>query len=350
MDAYQQIVQMTEFARDVLATDDVFAERVRRFEGRFGHVSSQTLAVMAQASLFCWFDNEYERDFLEVCHAIGQEKPTSQFLCGQVTPARWIDINTYVVGVQKWLGCSRPAPADVDGKLVLRIGQWLGDRAPAKIPLCELFLLKLIDDLWNYTSLAKLGGETSPDGMPYPDFTEWYSHDGRSYATGHAPTDDDRVSWLTEAMPATVEHLTQRARDAMGSSPEEAEELVRGTLIGSQPPCMHRYTRYLDIQITSIGALKWRGTVPPSEDRAKYRAADWLNQAADEVRAWVEGASPQSPVGRRIHEALGAPSDRKKALVGDFFNAERRGGWRLVHEAKQRGRTACCVFGGSEDG
>ncbi len=350
MDAYQQIVPMTELARDMLATEDVLAERVRRFEKRFGPVSSETLAVMAQASLFCWYENEYERDFLEVCHAIGREKPTSQFLCGQVSPARWIEINTYVVGVQKWLGCSRPAPAGVDGKLVIRIAQWLGDRGPGKVPLCELFLLKLIDDLWNYTSLAKLGGETSPDRTPYPDFTDWYSHGGRDYATGHAPTDDDRVSWLKEAMAATMEHLTQRARDAMASSSEDAEELVRGILTGSQPPCMHRYARYLDIQITSIGALKWRGNVPPSDDRDKYHAADWLTQAADEVRAWTEGASPRTPGGHRIHEAIGAPSDRKKALVEDFFNAERIGGWRLVHEAKGRGCAACCVFEGNEDG
>jgi len=114
MAAKQYVVSIKKFAEAMFETDIVFAERVRKFEKSFGTVDSDTLAVLAQATYFCWFECEYERDYVEVCRAIGTGKPTSLFLCRQVTPERWLQMNTYVIAVQRWLGVNFALPGDID--------------------------------------------------------------------------------------------------------------------------------------------------------------------------------------------------------------------------------------------
>ena len=90
---------MTEFAEAMLQRSPGFASQVRTFEREHGPAGDDTLAVLAQASTFCWYEVEYERDYLDVCRAIGAGKSTSLFLCRQVTPERWAEMNSYVVEI-----------------------------------------------------------------------------------------------------------------------------------------------------------------------------------------------------------------------------------------------------------
>ena len=114
----QRVISLKEFAKAALARDSSFAERVRHFETRFGTVDGDTLAVLAQAAYFCWGENEYQSDLVEVCQAIRIGKPTSLYHCRQITPERWTEMNTYVIGVQRWLGVDLPLPRGIDsGKI-----------------------------------------------------------------------------------------------------------------------------------------------------------------------------------------------------------------------------------------
>ena len=341
-DRQQQVVPFAAIARGIRG--ESFVARVRQFAEAFGEVDTGTRAVMAQASLLCWFESEYEQNFLEVCRAIGQEKPTTQYHCRQLTPTRWVTINTYVVGVRRWLGCSRPLPGTVDGPRTEQIGQWLGERSEAKDALCNLFLIKLIDELWNYASLTRLGNQASTDTAAYDDFTEWYyQNDGTVYATDRSAVNDaaharfsewyqdrdltSRVSQRSTdtdadtAMRLKIRDINVRVISDLGLA--TAEMLLRGILTESQPPCHHRFTRYLDIQITSIGCLKWRGNLPLSDLEDKQRSVQWLTQASSAARSWLAGHAPQDPLTVTIHDALGEPSPRKNALVADFLLADR---------------------------
>jgi hypothetical protein len=329
MSVTQRIVPMTEFARATLKSDECFAERVRRFEDAFGKVDVDTLAVMAQASYFCWFEVEYERDYVEVCRAIGSGKPTSLFLCRQVTPKRWAELNSYVVGVQRWLGSDAPLPEAVDLGKIAQIRQWLGERSPQKEALAELFLCHLGVDLLRL-SLAKLSGADDPDENAYVDFTRWY------HGTDGTP-------FTLEGGEALISQLKRRVRQEMASVPDDAEELMAGILRESQPACQHRFARYQDIKIASIGALRWRGNVPPDTEVPKQAAAQWFEQAS--LEGWLKGLPPRRDLARKLYDALGAPTECKGAIVRDCLCGPPHGAWHwLQRNAEEGGLTAAALF------
>ena len=130
--AKQRVIPIKEFAEAMLETDSGFTDRVRRFEERFGKADSDTLAVLAQAAYFCWGNNEYRNGIVEVCRAIKAGRPTSFFYHGQITPRRWAVLNTYVIGVQNWLGVDRHITSGTSKTKIKQIEQWLGKREPAK--------------------------------------------------------------------------------------------------------------------------------------------------------------------------------------------------------------------------
>ena len=332
MSVRQHIIPMREFAQAMYRTDRGFARRVRAFEHVFGEVETDTLAVMAQASYFCWFEVEYEQDYTDVCRAIGMGRPTSLHLCRQITPQRWTEMNTYVVGVQRWLGLEHPLRCQLDGARLERIDRWLGDHSSPKEALAEMFVCQLAVGLL-HSSLAKLSGHCDPDKRVYVDFTPWYSrHDGTEYSS--------------ESYPSLIEHLRQNVRREMESPSEDTEELIAGILKVSQPACQHRFSRYQDIKITSIGALKWRGNIPPDVDVPKYEARDWFEKKAD-LKGWLNGVPPTTDLLARLYDALGTPTERKKAIVRDFFCGPPEGSWDwLVNRAERDGITVSALFGG----
>ncbi len=118
-----------------------------------------------------------------------------------------------------------------------------------------------------------------------------------------------------------------------------------GILQDSPPPCVHRFTRYMDIQISSIGALKWRGNLPPN-DVPIEKWETFLDEAHIGLRAWVNGALPRGDFAIRLHRALGKPSGRTRAMVHDFLLSENRGAasdW-LGRKAREVGATARDIF------
>jgi len=259
-------------------------------------------------------------------------------------------MNTYVMGVQRWSGVDLPLPAGISIAKMERIAKWLGERNPAKEALAALFLTQLLDDLLNYVSFARLAGDHAPDVADYPDFTPWYVRpDGARYAVVHevAPADGHRFRWRNEAMCAFAEELTGIVRHQMRDAPEDAEELLWGILALSQPPCMQRFQRYLDIQVASIGALKWRGVLPPDDaSRARWQA--FWDGATASLQAWLGGDPPGGEMAVELHESLGEPTERRKAIVRDFCLADRPGmglswDW-LIPKAQREGTTACAVF------
>jgi hypothetical protein len=306
MSARQQQIPTTEFAAAMLERDAGFRERVRRFEARFGPANANTLAVLAQTAYLCWFECEYQRNFVDACRAIGGSRPTSLTLCGQVTPRRWLALNAYVIGIQQWLGIELPVPGPVSGR-AQKISEWLGHRSAAKDSLAMLLLHRFVGELLG-TSLAKLAGVSAPDDGEYQDFTSWYAcHDGTLYSAG----EDDKL----------INELCDRVRRHMSRDPATADVLLEGLLRPSQPACMHRYTRYLDIKIASIGALSWRGNLPPDDEVPKGEAAAWLEKAAARVQAWLDADPAMDELAETVRRSLGKPTEQSRYVVQAFLLA-----------------------------
>lgn len=302
LDIRQQIISMGEFAQAMLASDQDFARRVHRFEHTFGKIDSDTLAVLAQACYFCWFEIEYEQDCFNVCRAIGTGKPTSLYLCRQISPPRWLELNSQLVAVQRWLGLK--TPIDVPLVPIQRMQMYLGDHTPEKETLAELFVCNLVVDLLQL-SFTKLSGSDDPDGELYVDFTDCYQRvDGGYYSQQDYPT--------------LIEHLKGKIRRGKALAAEDVEELIAGILQQSQPGCQHRYARYQEIKIASIGALQWRGNLPPDVTEPKHKARNWFERQAD-LSGWMNDQPANTEVMVKLYDALDTPTEPKRAIIRDFF-------------------------------
>ena len=331
MNVVQQTIPMMSFAQAMLDRSPGFADRVCWYEREFGTVDDDTLAVLSQANHFCWFEVEYVQDYLDVCRAIGAGKPTSLYLCRQVTPERWAEMNSYVIGVQQWLGVKAPVPRETSKRKVGQITGWLGHPTPRKEALAELYVCHLVMDHLLRLSLTRLSGTEDPDEGWYADFTPWYR-----------TSDGTRLT--VEGRDRLIGELVERVREGMYSAPEGSEDLVTNILKESPPPCQHRFSRYQDIKISSIGALSWRGAVPPDSEAPKYAARDWFEEAC--LDGWLAGDLPETELMTALYAALGTPTQRKKAIIRDFFHGPREPvlwNW-LEEDAQARSITAAAVF------
>ena len=320
-------LSLQTFASGCRDHDAYFAGRVRRFENRFGPADADTLAVLAQAAYFCWFEKEYEADFLNVCCAIDRGHPTSMYLCLQITPARWDEINTYLIGVERWLGHDAPVPDGLDTALLDRIDAWLGERTPVREALAGLLLCYLTKHLFN-SVLTRLADADAQSTDTYRNYSNWYLRpDGGRFT----------AAWDADL----IDRLKEDIRAAMADAPEEAEALIEGIIRESQPPCMHRFARYLQIKVASIGALCWRGHLPPDDVEPKHKAGTWLSAAVDAVRQWIDGEPPSTVLAQTVHAALGDADERKRAIAEDFLLAKRTADttfcrWLNAHATERR--------------
>jgi len=325
-----------------------FAERVELFESRFGPVTDEMLAVLAQAAFLCWVNVEASGNLLAVCEAIRAGKPTPHTYHCQITAARWDEMHTYLVGIQRWLGIQYPLPQQVDYALVDLIGAWLGERYPAKVALCELLLIRLVDDLLNDVSLARFGPATAQE-QAYADYSTWYwNEDGVPYAIPRIG-DSRRLPFSEPLLRERTDRLVRIVRGNM-TSPSDAEQLIERMQRQTQPPCMHRFSRYLDVQITSIGALEWRGNLPPDTvPKAAYQT--FRSQSIAALEGWVSAAPADGERARRIYAALGMSTELKRAVVrhyllAGFWDVGDATAWEwLVPGAQVNGTNAYGTFG-----
>ncbi|HOF88241.1 MAG TPA: hypothetical protein PLZ36_09100 [Armatimonadota bacterium] len=231
---------------------------------------------------------------------IGTGRPTSLYLCHQVTPARWNVLHAYVVGVQRWLGVDLPVPAAIDGAKVAQIAAWLGERTPVKASLAILYLRGISGSMPRWP-LSMLIGDGEQADATYEDYAAWYP-------PGSDDCSDDVTRYRQE--------VRQRSAPA-----GEIEELLHGIVREGQPGCMHRYTRHQDIKITSIGVLQWRGAVPAETDAPKRGAVHYFDQAEPAVHAWCRGEVRADAIGASLQTLLGAYAAWKSAIITDFFLA-----------------------------
>lgn len=315
----QHVTPVEEFAGAMLEVDDAdFAARVDGFESRFGTVDAATLGLLAQAAYFCDVHCDHPTNLFQLCEGIGKEAPSSTYLCGQISQDWWDRLHHHVVAGQRWAGVGRPVPKGLDAERIEMISGWLGPRDEVRRPLVTLFLDHLIDRVlgMNFTRL----GRTPRKGRPYVDYSDWYvGPDGRRYPFGN-------IQRLAKECKAKL-------REVLRGKAEEAERLVGGIMSSGPPPCVCKFTRYLDIQAASIGALAWRGNLPAQDELTSFLAGGFLDQAKAALGSWRDGLSPPGDLAERLHESLGSPTERKKAIVFGFLNIYELPGSRGCSEA-----------------
>ncbi len=310
-----------QFSRALLTSDSDFAGRVESFESLYGPTSEDMLAVLAQAICLCPYNHQFTQNLRALCRAIETGRPTEFYYHFQITEERWLEMHSFVIGVQRWLGSDLSVPDGVDIEKVQQIAEWLGERSSAKEALCELFLIRLVDFLFNYISFAHLASQGST-AAEFPCFRDWYVRsDGRPLALQHGLTPDggqDSFYFQNETtMAGDVEELKERVRNAMPSATQDTEELIEKVFKGSQPPCMQRFSRYLDIRLTSIGALKWRGSVPADRSK-KAEMVRCKKEATDALSGWASDAPPCNQLAEQLYAILGEATEQRKSVARNF--------------------------------
>jgi len=292
---------LSRFTNAMLDEEDAFAEKVTAHERRYGQ-RTEARAVLAQAAHNCWFHVEYRENLREICRAIGSGAPTALALCGQVTAPRRADMDAHVAGLRSWLGHDVGSATHVGGTTSRRVRDWLGADHLAKRALVELLLCGLVDNIQSGARVGILTDVATSEGQP--------------------PRSNDSLYLAAEGCRYTLsdERFVRRQQDAvrLHAPVRDAEELIAGLLGESQPPCMHRYERYLAIRITSIGALRWRGALPET-DGSKAEWESFWSDAEDALRRWAATEPPITALGAELSALLGRPTEERRAIVLGFL-------------------------------
>ncbi|MBD3182566.1 hypothetical protein GF312_09760 [Candidatus Poribacteria bacterium] len=329
----QASISIIDFGKAMLKMDYRFKVRVKDFEKKFGKVNDNTLAIMAQAAYFCWGNAEYKNNILHICKAVRTGKPTYLIYHNQLTPERWSLINSYLLGVQKWLGFDFQNNIKADKVVIEKINQWLGEHSPEKEALAEVFSANLAARLMGVV-LSGMGDNGKKTPIDYEDYTSYYITRG---GVEYKPYIPGKIN-------SFVEEAKQKVLE-MGD--ENLREIMEGILKASSPPCIHRFTRYMDIQISSIGALKWRGNLP-EDNLPVSKWENFIKECHNAINTWADGALPRGELAFNIHRILGKPNERNKAILFNFLLAENRGGdcsWKwLVEKNREIKATAFEMF------
>jgi hypothetical protein len=305
--------------------DVVFTERVASFEATRSKLDNDALSVAAQANYICWFQYDFPDNLVSACCAIGTGRPQRMGLCLYISPDRWRDLHHYVVAVQRWLGDRRSVPKVLEQDKVTRLQNLLGTPTKGRVMLARLYLSTLLEALLSYVSLGQLSGDGTTDEGAYDNILTWYQPDTEQHRQGHQ---DDSL----------IQECSKVLHQEVPDSPSQVDELLKGILRESQPPCGQRFLRYQDIRLASIGVLKWRGNLPDDTTPRSYWQGLFAD-AADGIDRWTANKRPTSTLAHRIHESLGRHTAHKLDLVTTFLNQPPSGdffGW-LLHRTQESG-------------
>ncbi|UCH42932.1 MAG: hypothetical protein JSW16_09040, partial [Dehalococcoidales bacterium] len=238
-----------EFTGQMREKDAVFADRVTAFETRQSKLTDGALAVAAQANYVCWFAYDFPDNLLSACYAIGTGHPQRTGLCLHISPDRWREILHYVVAVQQWLDDRRTVPESLELDKVAGLHSLLGTPTKGRVMLARLYLSTLLEQLLFRISMGQLSGDGTTEEGSY-DNIQLLNRPG----TKQHPQEHKDAS--------LIEECSKVLHQEIPDNPFQVDELLKGILQESQPPCGQRFLRYQDIRLASIGALKWRGNLP----------------------------------------------------------------------------------------
>ena len=322
-----------EFARQMQEQDAVFAERVALFEACQSNLDDDALAVAAQANYVYWFEYDFPDNLVSACYAIGTGRPQRMGLCLHISPDRWREILHYIVAVQQWLGDQRPVPEALEQNKVTTLQSLLGTPTKGRVMLARLYLSTLLEQLLFRVSPGQLSGDGTTEEGFYDSTPTWNEFGTERHGQEHR--DNNFIYECSKV-------LHQEIPD----SPFQVDELLKGILQESQPPCGQRFLRYQDIRLASIGALKWRGNLPANTTPRSY----WqglFSDAGESIDLWITNKPPISKLAHRIHESLGRCTPYKLDMVNTFLNqppSPAAYDW-LLHKANELGTKPHAGYG-----
>jgi hypothetical protein len=229
-----------------------------------------------------------ENSILSICKAIGEKKSPTLSIghLNSITSKRWKNLWAYYLALRNWLAFRRKNGYDVfynlcdpDGLVKEKISVMLNERNGLK----ELYVerLCLLFEFW-------LGGHNTLGKNP-----QRIAHNAAVRVIEEEILKKDPQNLILKAMKFDGD--------------------------GRLNPCNHKAFLRYDIIISSIGAGKWRATMPRKGTDGIERAA-LLDRYLLAIESWIKGnkennKQDEDKLFEKIHNVLGEPDDTKLFLA-----------------------------------
>jgi len=272
---------------------DSEVDAINDMEASLGTLSQDQINLRIAADFCCIWRYDYPDRVHQICEMIGGRPSRALRLHYQICPARLQELIDYAEALKGWL---IEKPFEDYGATVRQTAQkvysFLGKKDPLKALLTErtylgLSMREINCSFWGYNSYEPLTELKPFHPQDLPD--DWRK----------------RLSLLE-----------RNIQKEMGSAAHNFLCDVGGS---AEPACHFKFVRRIDILVSSIGCLKWRGNLPRKEGVISGRR-QITRTYLDILENYWNGSPAELPdeseqLKNEIFDLLGAPDDLKRWLV-----------------------------------
>ena len=280
---------------------DDHLDEINRMEEALGELNEQQLNLRVAADLCCLWRYDYADRVGELCEIIGGGPQKGLRLHYQISPDKRQEFIDYATALKGWLNdvspddaaYFRPGSEGTTGKVY----GFLGDKDPLKNLLVERTYIGLSARFLNCSFWGRNDGQPETTLMPHTA---------------------DQLDVGSFKRMSEIERLVKKE---MGRG---AEDFLRDVGGSSEPACHFKFIRRVDILVSSIGCMTWRGNLPQKDGDIRGRrniTARYLDVLENywNGRQIAAGDEETAREKDRLFGLLGEPNDMKRWLVGSLW-------------------------------
>lgn len=273
-------------------------DEINSLQTSLGTLTEEQLERRVAADFCCIWRYDYPGNVRRICEIIGGCAHTQLRLHYQVSPARRAEFIDYAQALKGWYEGKAADNAayfgTTDPATIAKVYAMLGSADPLKCKLAERTYWGLASRVMNCSFWGDNTREPETDLAPFT------------------------VHPLPSGWQSRMHSLETEIRKEMGSAARDFLCDVGGS---SEPACHFKFTRRVDILVSSIGCMRWRGKLPPKDavisgrrqmtrDIVDVLAHYWLAEALPENRPGITALRDE------LFGLLGEKNDFKRWLVG----------------------------------
>jgi hypothetical protein len=276
-------------------------DEINRLQASLKPLTDDQLDRRAACDFCCIWRYDYPANVRRACEIIGGCMHTQMRLHYQVCPARRTEFMDYAQALRGW--CEGAEPDDKEffagtgTSTIAKVYAMLGERDALKCKLADRTYWGLANRVMN----CSFWGDNTRE--PVTDLEPFTVHPLPS-------------GWQTR-----MSRLEDEIRHEMGPSAHDFLCEVGGT---GEPACHFKFTRRVDILVSSIGCMRWRGNLPPKDEVISGRRQITRNILTVLGNYWRDEPLPDDEPGiTELHDELfslmGEKNDFKRWLAGSLW-------------------------------
>jgi hypothetical protein len=274
---------------------------INAMEKALGKLSSEQLDLRVVADFCCIWRYDYPESVHAICAAIGGSPNRAFRLHYQISPDRRLQLINYAFALKGWLEGKEPTDkrcfSGTSAEITRKVYTMLGPKDSLK----ELLVKR------TYLGLSKRQLNCS-----------YWGHNAKAPAVSLSPyTAQDLAKDWAEQM-SKLEKLIAKE---MGHKARDFFCEVGGA---AEPACHFKFIRRIDILVSSIGCMHWRGNLPPKNGAVSGRrqiTSKYLHVLEKywKGRAGNSEGAKADPIAQELLKLLGPNNDFKRWLVASLW-------------------------------